>query len=388
MIKKYPLSVLFLLLFFLTACGSNSKDAFTQVEKEFIHGLFLSEYLWYDQVASNVEYDALTDRQEMINTLRVNPPDKWSYTITEKQYEEFVNQKTEGFGFGYTPDLQIFIVRIGAPSYGKLQRGDRIIEVNGEEASISRIKDASSNLGTATTFTVLRGSQTMTIQVTPDAYTFKVTLGKVFSQDAKQVGYLRYDSFTSTSVEEFETEFSKFKHAGIDELIIDLRYNGGGSVAVASTLLENITNAYPGQRQGYLDWNENYQHKNESFYFTDEIEPNDLNMTRVIFLVTKGSASASELVISALKPYLGNANVVTIGTATHGKNVGMRGRVYGNNYYFLINFYVRNNAGETTSFDGIPATCEAQDDLSHTLGDKDETMLKTALYYTAHNTCP
>jgi C-terminal processing protease CtpA/Prc len=110
-------------------------------------------------------------------------------------------------------------------------------------------------------------------------------------------------------------------------------------------------------------------------------------MKRVTFLVTKGSASASELVISALKPYLGDANVITIGDATHGKPVGMAGKAYRNNYYFLINFYVKNNAGKTTPLDGIPATCTAEDDLTHLMGDPEETMLKTALHYLDTGIC-
>ena len=117
------------------------------------------------------------------------------------------------------------------------------------------------------------------------------------------------------------------------------------------------------------------------------MEANDLNMKRVIFLVTRSSASASELVISALKPYLGETKVVTIGDATHGKPVGMSGRSYGSNYYFLINFLVRNNAGETTSFNGIPATCTAEDDITHIMGDIEETMLKTALHYIDTGSC-
>ena len=203
------------------------------------------------------------------------------------------------------------------------------------------------------------------------------------------INHLRYDSFTSTSVAEFEREFTTFKAANISDIIIDLRYNGGGSVEVASTLLDNLSNQYAGQRQVYLDWNVNYQSQNSSYYFSDDVESNDLNMQRVIFLVTENSASASELVISALKPYLGDANVVTIGTATHGKPVGMSGRSYADNFYFLINFLVRNNAGYTTSLNGIAATCTAVDDFSHQRGDPEETMLKTALDYIANGyTCP
>jgi hypothetical protein len=114
---------------------------------------------------------------------------------------------------------------------------------------------------------------------------------------------------------------------------------------------------------------------------------NELSMQRVFFLTTKGSASASEAVISALVPYLGADNIITVGDDTHGKPVGMSGSVYGINYYFLINFFVRNNAGDTTSFNGIPTTCIAEDDLTHLMGDENETMLKTALYYIENGSC-
>ena len=261
------------------------------------------------------------------------------------------------------------------------------MEINGAAATNENITDASKNLNVATTFTVLRiGEGEKNIVITPQEYNFKVTQGNVFTHNNKEIGYLRYDSFTSTSVAEYEAEFTKFKAAGITDLIVDLRYNGGGSVDVASILLSNFTNRYPGKRQVYLDWNVNYTSKNSTYTF-DEVETNDLDMTRVIFLVTKNSASASEMVISALQPYLGKTNVITIGEATHGKPVGMSGRTYGSNFYFLINFFVKNNDGETSSLDGIPATCTAEDDLTHQLGDPEETMLKTALHYIDTGNC-
>jgi C-terminal processing protease CtpA/Prc len=386
----------------LNSCGSNSgsgtiinavvrdtTETFSLDEKQFLHHLFLTEYLWSDDVASNIDYAQYTDPQLMINDLRISPPDEWSFTMTQQEYEDYANQKTAGFGFGYTADFVVYLVRIDAPAYNKLFRGDKILEINGEAVSKSNIANASQNINVATTFTLLRGSNQLDVIVTPKEYTFKVTLGKVITQNTKNIGYLRYDSFVSSSINEFEEEFTKFKDVNIDELVIDLRYNGGGSVAVASTLLDNISNTHSGEKQVYLDWNGNYKSKNESYTFSDEVESNDLNMQRVIFLVTKDSASASELVISALKPYLGNTNVVTIGTNTHGKPVGMSGKTYGLNlnYYFLINFFVRNNAGDTTSFDGIPTTCIADDDLTHLMGDENETMLKTALYYIENGSC-
>jgi C-terminal processing protease CtpA/Prc len=393
--NKFILPLLLFLSLLLVSCGGGGSgsggsiiakppsESFPQAEKDFVYRLFTTEYLWYDEVSSNVDYSAFDTPQALINGIRV-PQDKWSFMVTEEEYENSVNQKTAGFGFRYKDDFMVLQVLINAPAYHQLYRGDQILEINGETVTQENLAKASQNLNIESTFTVLRSGVDTNVTIIPREYTFNVTMGKILANTT--IGYLRYDSFTGTSVNEFETEFTKFKENNITDLIIDLRYNGGGSVDVASALLDNITNQYSGKRQAYLDWNENYQSKNSTIYFGD-LEPNDLDMKRVTFLVTKGSASASELVISALKPYLGDANVITIGDATHGKPVGMAGKAYGSNYYFLINFYVRNNAGETTSLDGIDATCTAEDDLTHLMGDPEETMLKTALHYLDTGNC-
>jgi len=392
MANKIFLSFIFSISLLLNSCGSSDNgevQVFSLEEKQFLHNLFLTEYLWYDQVASNIDYTQYTDPKLMINDLRIDPPDEWSFTMTQQEYEDHANQKTAGFGFGYTADFFINLVRINAPVYEKLFRGDRILEINGEAVTTMLLSQASQNLNASSTFTVLRDGNEMDITLTPSEYSFNVSLGKIIPQGTEKVGYLRFDSFTESSVAEFETIFSTFHNENIDELVIDLRYNGGGSVATASALLDNITNAYASQRQIYLDWNINYQNNNSSYTFEDAYmqDGNELNMQRVFFLTTKGSASASEAVISALVPYLGADNIITVGDDTHGKPVGMSGSVYGSNYYFLINFFVRNNTGETTSFDGIPSTCTAEDDLTHLMGDENETMLKTALYYIENGSC-
>lgn len=386
--------VLFTFILFLSACGSNSTEnhiqGFTLQEKKFVHELFLNEYLWYDQVTSNSNYALFNSPQALINELRITPPDKWSFTLTKEEYENFENQKTIGFGFGYTQDFNIFLVRIDAPAYGKFFRGDKVLLINGQAVTQNLITDASQNIGVITTFTLLRNNTLIDVDVVANPYTFKVSLGKIIHQSSKIIGYLRYDSFTENSISEFETIFTTFKDANISELIIDLRYNGGGSIITASALLDNISNAYPDKRQVYLDWNANHKNKNETYTFEslDLQDGNELNMQRVIFLVTQNSASASELIISALSPYLGDNNVITVGRNTHGKPVGMSGRTYGSHYYFLVNFLVRNNTGESTGFDGIPVTCDAEDDLSHLRGDINETMLSTALYYIQNDICP
>jgi hypothetical protein len=389
--KKYYVIWLFITILLFNGCGGGSSSSgntdFSLDEKRFLHTLFSTEYLWYDQVASTVEYEQYSERQEMINDLRVDPPDNWSFTLTQNEYEALANQKTEGFGFGYMPGFKIYLVRIDSPAWGKLQRGDQIIEVNGENASDENIHAASQNLYKETTFTLLRDGNNIDVTVTPKEYSYKVTEGKIFQQGSEKIGYMRFDAFSESAVSEIEKLFDYFHSETIDELIIDLRYNGGGSIATTSSLLDNLHNENPGDRQMYLDWNAEYQNRNTAYYFEeqDEQDGNELALPRIIFLVTEHSASASEALINALAPY--KDQVVTIGDATHGKPVGMSGKRYGEHYYFLINFMVKNQAGDTTSFNGIPVTCSAEDDLAHLRGDANETMLKSALYYIEHGTC-
>ena len=379
----FPLLLSLSLLLVSCGGGGGGGGSFTDSsENAFVNNLFHTEYLWFDEVA-DVDYNAYDTPQALIDALKV-PQDKWSFSITESQYEDMVNQKTAGFGFGYTTDFRVFLVRISSPAdLAGLQRGDLILKINGEAVSDENIAAASQNLKVATTFTVERLGVNKNIVVTPKEYTFKVTKGKILSGN---IGYLRYDAFTDTSYLEYEAEFTKFKAAGITDLIVDLRYNGGGSVEAASGLLDNFVKNHEGEQQVTLDWNVNNKSKNTSYTF-DSDEKNDLDMSRVIFLVTKNSASASELVISSLNPYLGDANVVTIGDYTHGKPVGMGGRVFESNYYFLINFYVKNSADEVTSLKGIAPTCPAKDDITHLMGDPEELMLKTALHYIDTGNC-
>jgi len=377
-------------LLLLTACGGGTSATFTDAERSFVKQLFLTEYLWYDQVDSGLDPYLYNTPQTLVNALRVDPPDRWSFTMSKEAYQKYSEQKTSGFGIGYRDDLRIFVVLIDSPAYNKLRRGDIIEKINGEAANTSLIHAASESLDTPTRFGIIRDGQAIEVSVTAQEYTHKVTLGKIIQQGADKVGYLRYDAFTSASVVEIEQAFDLFHTEDIDELVIDLRYNGGGSVDTAKRLLDNITDAYPSRRQIYLDWNVEYRSKNSAYFFESEAEQdgNELDMQRVFFLTTVHSASASELVINALKPYLGEANIITIGEHTHGKPVGMSARGYGSNYYFLINFMVKNDQEETVPFSGISPTCTAIDDDTHSMGDPEESMLNTALYYIEHTECP
>jgi len=163
-----------------------------------------------------------------------------------------------------------------------------------------------------------------------------VAIYKVIPENGKKIGYLLYNQFSSAYDAQLNAAFNFFKAENIDELIVDLRYNGGGSVKTATYLGSMITGQFDEQVYSKEVWNEKVQNaiSEDRFlnYFTDEIlnfdqnenivlqeSINSLNLTKAYFIVTGSTASASELVINSLRAYI---DVAIIGTTTVGKQVG------------------------------------------------------------------
>ena len=163
-----------------------------------------------------------------------------------------------------------------------------------------------------------------------------VAISKVFTEGSKKIGYLLYNQFASSYDAQLNAAFGNFKAENVTELIVDLRYNGGGSVSTATYLGGMITGQFNGQLYSKEVWNENVQEaiSADRFLnnFTNEIRNTDqngnvilqenlnsLNLTRVYFIVSGSTASASELVINSLSAYI---DVKLVGTKTVGKQVG------------------------------------------------------------------
>jgi len=156
-----------------------------------------------------------------------------------------------------------------------------------------------------------------------------IFLTKVIQTNNQKVGYLMYNGFTANFDSQLNQAFGTLKSEGVSELVLDLRYNGGGSVLTASRLASMITGQFNGQLFAKQQWNSKIQ----SFFeennpsqlvnnFTNSLGNstlNSLNLSRVYILTTGATASASELLINGLKPYI---TVIQIGTKTVGKNVG------------------------------------------------------------------
>lgn len=136
-----------------------------------------------------------------------------------------------------------------------------------------------------------------------------------------KVGYLMYNSFNSNFNDALNNAFAGFLADDVDELVLDLRYNGGGSIQTAAYLGSMVTGQFTGQVYSKLFYNENLEENNRNYLFTNTIEGigaiNNLNLSRVYVLTTnRRTASASELVINSLGAYI---DVVVIGENTVGK---------------------------------------------------------------------
>ena len=166
-----------------------------------------------------------------------------------------------------------------------------------------------------------------------------------------------------------------------------MRYNSGGSLITASILLDKLMRDMDNEVQFKIEWNSQNQNRNLTYSF--ETDRNSIDLDKIVFLTTRETASASELVINALRPYLED-NVAIIGDRTYGKPVGMEGKSYGRYIFYLINFVVKNSDGFYDYFDGLNVTkgCYVKDnDFLHQLGDIEEKLLKKALLYIDRGNC-
>ena len=151
----------------------------------------------------------------------------------------------------------------------------------------------------------------------------------VINKDGHRVGYLCYSDYTERSTAELIKVFTRFKTAGVTDVVLDLRYNGGGYVSTARALCSILApEAAMKKKERFLFklWNENYMSywkskgRNDELYetFVDTLGIN-MNLNRLYILTGKGTASASELTLTGLTPYM---DVVQIGDTTHGKFCG------------------------------------------------------------------
>lgn len=230
-----------------------------------------------------------------------------------------------------------------------------------------------------------------------------IHIASTFTIEGQNIGYLMYNGFTGDFDEQLNNTFGNFQGENLSELILDLRYNSGGSVRSAIDLSSMITGQFTGQVFSTEVWNpelqsifENNDPEGLINRFTNTIRTgaaiNSLNLNRVYILTSPSTASASELVINGLDPYI---EVVLVGGTTTGKfqasttfydgpPPNFRRSDANPSHFYAIQplIFTSANANGVTGFvDGIPPTIEFPEDLTNlgVLGDITEPLLEAAL---------
>jgi C-terminal processing protease CtpA/Prc len=308
----------------------------------------------------------------------------------------FSDSQFVGFGFRNTllaaDDLRVADVFANSPaSRAGIDRGSRFLEINGR--SVAEIV-ASGQLGSIFGPSQVgvsvrvrfrdRGGAEHDATLVKELVTIPtVSVEEIHRVGGRTVGYLMFENFVRPSTEALNATFGRFAEAGVDEVVLDLRYNGGGLINVAQHLGGLIggagTNGQPFVR---FIHNDKQSARNSTLAFPQP--PNALGLSRLVVIATSGSASASELVINALRPFI---PVTVVGDRTFGKPVGQYGFDFCDKTLFPVAFSTVNARNEGDYFGGIPADCAAPDDVEHALGDPDEGSLAEALSYVRTGSC-
>jgi C-terminal processing protease CtpA/Prc len=402
----------------LVGCGGGEAPSVEEIEicgvedtNQKLFNFMQSDYLWNDELDENFAPASYADIYAALDALR-NSKDRFSYAQPEEDYQSQNQGLFFGYGFSYgleTNDageyegLRIrYVYDEGSAAAMGLRRGDLITAI--DDTSVADIV-AAVNAGTTTWSTVFGPNEdghsvdirfvkpagdTINGSMSKGQINFNTVLAKqtkditISDQDAK-LGYLVFNSFQAISPDELNAAFDQFKIDEVDELILDLRYNGGGLVSVANQLATQMagTNVEDEIFVKYT-FNSTNSFKNDESLFSLGAGIEQLNLDKVVVLTTSGSCSSSELVINSLEPFV---DVTVIGDRTCGKPIGMQPKQICDYRVSAINFQTRNAVDFGDYFDGIEPDCQVADEVVGDWGDVNDALLAEGIHYVQTGSC-
>ena len=213
-----------------------------------LYNLFRTEYYWASYTPQNFDYSLYTNPQKLIDDLRYEK-DRWSFSVTEKAYNDVISQKSIGVGLrcqDFEDGCLITYVRMNSPADKiDLRRGDIITKINGIDATENLFYEKAKQKDELTIEIERRANNTICSgSIKPREYLYSVVKEKILKTEKNnKVAYLRVDSFLGEQSlkDKMDTIFNRLKKENIDRLIIDLRYNGGGSIDLASNLIDKLS---------------------------------------------------------------------------------------------------------------------------------------------------
>lgn len=350
-------------------------------------------------------------------TARAQGRDRFFTFLTSIAEENAFNSSgsTAGFGVRLSYDTvagRVFIMEAfeGAPALAAgIDRGTEILAIGTSAADlkpVSQIIAASGAQGVSDAIGPGTPGLVRVLRVKDAAGTRDLTVAKadydlipvsprygaqVIVDGAHKVGYLNLRTFILSANPQLRAAFGQFAAQGVTDIIVDLRYNGGGLVSVAELFGDLMgRNRAPGEVFDFMTFRPDKAANNSTRFFAPEAD--SIAPTRIAFIGTGGTASASELMINAMLPYL-HAQEALVGTNTYGKPVGQIAldNAACDDRFRIIAFSIQNAARQGDYFSGLAsrmeATCKAEDDLSYPMGDPREASTRVALDFLAGRSC-
>lgn len=423
--KTYSLLLLIIFSLVVTSCFKDRDDDFQQAStieiQDFIYNAMQTFYLYKadKSVLANNSFSSTNERNQYLNGFNtpeelfadlLSSQDRFSFLVDNYiELEQAFNGTTTNNGmefglvqlqstgeiFGYVR----YVLPNTSASQNNLERGmifNRVDDQILTENNFNQLLSSNNySIGLASFENGILTPLNETISLTKQEYTENpVFIAKTLTVEGQKIGYLMYNGFRQNFDSELNNAFADFKADGIQDLVIDVRYNSGGSIETCNDLASMVTGQFNGElfiTQVYNDNFDDFERDFNNKISTDE-SINSLNLSKVYILTTGSSASASELLISGLMPYV---DVKQIGTTTVGKFQGSTTLYDSNNFrrngdnlnlnhtYALQPLILKsvNANGFTDYIDGLTPTIEVNEDYSNLgeLGDANESLLKAAI---------
>lgn len=397
-------------------------------------------YLWFSEVTDR-DPGAYANALDYFDTLRTTATtasgqakDKFHFTYDTDDWQALSEGGiSSGYGASFEvisprPPRRIVVgfVEADAPAFGELQRGDEILQVDGADAingNTSAIVDTLNaglfpgNVGETHSFLVRApdGQQRTVTLTSEEIFNDPVPMAATFTTGSGTVGYLLFNDHSAVAETELDGAISNLSAQGVDDLILDLRYNGGGYLDIASEAAYMVANPTltAGKIFERMEFNSKHVGVNPitggsitptPFHTTRQFDGSSplptLSLDRVYVITGPGTCSASEAIINGLRG--AGVQVYQIGSTTCGKPYGFYPTDNCGTTYFSIQFRGENDAGFGDYSDGFsPANttsnagtlvpgCSVADDFDHELGDPEERRIAAALAFRASNnqSCP
>jgi C-terminal processing protease CtpA/Prc len=377
-------------------------------------------YLFPETLPANLDPSPFTTVDSYIDALTATARNQqrdrfFTYLTSIAEENAFFNSgATAGFGFRLTLDsarTRIIVSESfeGTPALtAGIDRGTQIVGIGtttGNVRTIGAIDATGPNAltealgpdtpGTSRVFRIQDGAATRDVTVAKADYELTPVSSRygaqVIDDGGRKVGYVNLRTFINTADAPLRQAFANFRAQGIGEVIVDFRYNGGGLISIAELMGDLLgRNRSTSDVFSYTVFRPEKANNNSTRFF----RPLDQSIapTKIAFIGTRGTASASELVINAFVPYLRN-NVALVGTNTFGKPVGQIAldRAACDDRLRVVALATQNAERRGDYYTGLAstvgATCAAGDDLTRPLGNPQEASTRAALDFLAGRTC-